>query len=104
MVEVMYFNGDGVSDILWRNTRTGANTIWKSGDRSTEQAVVRVDEQAYKVAGGGDFDGDGVSDILWRNDKTGRNTIWKSGNRSTEKAVVTVSALNYVVEIGREHV
>src|SRR3546814_1821714 len=72
MVGVGDFNGDGVSDILWRNTRTGANTIWKSGDRSTEQAVVRVDEQAYKVAGVGDFDGDGVSDILWRKDKTGQ--------------------------------
>ena len=26
------FNGDGKSDILWRNTSTGENAIWNSGD------------------------------------------------------------------------
>ena len=29
------FNGDGKSDILWRNTSTGDNAIWKSGDAAT---------------------------------------------------------------------
>src|SRR3546814_566933 len=47
------FNGDSVSDILWRNTRTGSNTIWKSGNRSTEQAVVGVTDQAWTLVGVG---------------------------------------------------
>src|SRR3546814_10508460 len=68
------FNGDSVSDILWRNTRTGSNTIWKPGNRSTEQAVVGVTDQAWTMVGVGDFNGDGVSDILWRNTRTGANT------------------------------
>ena len=29
------FNGDGKSDILWRNTSTGDNAIWNSGDAAT---------------------------------------------------------------------
>ena len=29
------FNGDGKSDIFWRNTSTGDNAIWKSGDAAT---------------------------------------------------------------------
>src|SRR3546814_9234797 len=98
------FDCDGVSDILWRNDKTGRNTIWKSGNRSTEQAVVAVSDLNYVVAGVGDFNGDGKSDILWRNIRNGRNTIWKSADRSTEQAVAFVSDLNYVVEIGRAHV
>jgi hypothetical protein len=33
------FNGDGRSGILWRNTSDGRNTIWRSGDVSTQQSV-----------------------------------------------------------------
>ena len=29
------FDGDGKSDICWRNTSTGQNYIWKSGDDAT---------------------------------------------------------------------
>ena len=95
------FNGDSVSDILWRNTRTGSNTIWKSGDRSTEQGVVGVSDQVWTIVGVGDFSGDGVSDILWRNTRTGANTIWKAGDRSTEQAVVRVDDQAYkVVGVG----
>src|SRR3546814_9832733 len=79
------FNGDGKSDILWRNIRNGRNTIWKSADRSTEQAVDFVSDLNYVVAGVGDFNGDGKSDILWRNIQTGRKNIWKSGGRDTKQ-------------------
>src|SRR3546814_7789011 len=96
------FNGDGKSDILWRNIRNGRNTIWKSADRSTEQAVAFVSDLNYVVAGVGDFNGDGKSDILWRNIRTGRNTIWKSGDRATEQAMGSVANLRW--KIGRAHV
>jgi len=86
------FDGDGKSDVFWRNTSTGANTIWKSGNRATSQTVASVTSQAWRVVGIGDFDGDGKSDLLWRNLTTGGNTIWKSGNRDTQQPVTGVTS------------
>src|SRR3546814_18587354 len=83
--------------MLWRNNRNGRNTIWKSANRSTEQAVAFVSDLNYVVAGVGDFNGDGKSDILWRNIRTGRNTIWKSGDRATEQAMGSVANLRWKI-------
>lgn len=86
------FNGDGISDILWRNFSDGRNSIWRSANLSTPQSVATVASQAWKVAGTGDFNGDGVVDILWRNASDGRNSIWRSGNSATLQAVATVAS------------
>ena len=29
------YNGDGRADILWRNSSTGANVIWRSANSAT---------------------------------------------------------------------
>jgi peptidyl-Asp metalloendopeptidase len=95
------FDGDGKSDVFWRNTSSGANTLWKSANRSTPQAVASVTSQSWKVVGIGDFDGDGKSDLLWRNTTTGANSIWKSGNRNTSQAVTGVTSQAWkVVGVG----
>ena len=91
------FDGDGKSDILWRNTATGANTIWKTGNIATAQAVATIADQAWKVMGTGDFDGDGKADILWRNATTGANTIWKSGSSGAVQAVAAIADLNWKI-------
>ena len=85
------FDGDGRADVLWRNSSTGANAIWRSASQATQQAVASVTDQRWKVSGVGDFDGDGRSDILWRNTGTGANAIWKSANRATQQAVAAVT-------------
>jgi hypothetical protein len=86
------FNGDGASDVLWRNTADGRNVIWRSADSTTPQAVSRVASQAWRVVGAGDFNGDGISDLFWRNSQDGRNTIWLSGNSATNQAVSAVAS------------
>ena len=91
------FDGDGRSDVFWRNFATGANTIWRSATYSTPQPTVGVTNFSWEVAGKGDFDGDGKADLLWRNHATGGNTIWRSGNFSTQLAVGTVSNLSWHV-------
>ena len=90
-------NNDGRSDLLWRNFSTGGNSIWLSGNRATQQAVVGVANLAWQVAGIGDFNGNSRSDIFWRNTSTGSNTIWLSANRETQQAVVGVPNLAWVV-------
>jgi len=94
------FDNDGRSDVFWRDTSSGSNTIWKSANRDTQQAVVGVASQSWKVVGIGDFDGDGHADVLWRNFSTGANSIWKSGNRNTPQTVVGVPLEWHIVGVG----
>jgi hypothetical protein len=64
------FNGDGISDILWRHDGgtlgdwlgTGTGELVPSDSNNIEVA------NYWHVAGTGDFDGDGRDDILWRGD------------------------------------
>ena len=71
-------DGDGKADILWRNTNDGRNWMWTmNGMSATKSAGINViADQAWIIAGRGDFNGDGKSDILWRNQETGRNYIY----------------------------
>ena len=64
------FNGDGRSDILWRNV-DGQMSNWLGqanggfvANNANAAAVVPV---AWQIAGTGDFNGDGRDDVLWRN-------------------------------------
>jgi subtilisin family serine protease len=70
------FNGDGKSDILWRNTSTGQVTMWLMNGTSMSTSATLATDPAWTVAGVGDFNGDGKSDILWRNTSTGQVTMW----------------------------
>ena len=91
------FDGDGKSDLLWRNTANGSEVIWKSANSATVQGVNTLGDQNWKVMALGDFDGDGKADILWRNTSSGANTIWKSGNSATSQAVSPLGNLDWKI-------
>lgn len=93
------FDGDGRSDVLWRNSSTAGNVIWKTANSSTQQHVYSLNAP-WTVVGIGDFDGDGKADILWRNLTTGANAIWKSGNATTQQTISSVATYWKVVGIG----
>ncbi len=84
------FNGDGKSDILWRNSTTGANVIWlmKGATISSSATFATVTDLNWSIAGTGDFNGNGKSDILWRNRATGENTIWFMNGAVISRAAV----------------
>ena len=65
------FNGDGHSDVLWRDD-SGTLTDWLGAanggfSANWNNSVVNV-STAWHIAGTGDFNGDGREDLLWRND------------------------------------
>jgi microcystin-dependent protein len=71
------FNGDGKSDILWRND-FGSVALWQmNGATVTSGNLTSVPDLdlSWKAAGTGDFNGDGKSDILWRN-TNGSIAVW----------------------------
>jgi photosystem II stability/assembly factor-like uncharacterized protein len=105
------FDGNGKTDILWRNGSTGENYIYlMDGFTIVGEGYIRtVPDQNWQVAGIGDFgssnpldtsDNDGRSDILWRHAVSGENYVYMMNGlevASTEGFVRTVADPNWQV-------
>jgi hypothetical protein len=78
------FNGDGTSDVLWRNPSTGQVDQWQmQGGRWSKSIDLGATKPAnWQLAGVGDFDGDGTSDVVWRDISNSQVDQWhmKNGN------------------------
>lgn len=87
------FNGDGRTDLLWRNTATGDVTEWLlSGSTVLSMPYVwSAVPIEWQIAGVADFNVDGKSDLLWRNVRTGDVTEWLM-NGSTVLSMPSVQA------------
>lgn len=82
------FDGNGKSDILWRNV-SGQTAIWQDGTQvNTWPGTL---DNNWKIRGVGDFGSNGKSDILWRCEpqapatscgqaSTGTVAIWRDAN------------------------
>jgi len=81
------FNGDFFSDMLWRNSSTGAVEMWlMKGGTILSSAGLGTIVTAWSIVGQRDFNGDGMSDILWQNTSTGAGKIWlMNGTQATSK-------------------
>jgi len=73
------FDGDRVTDVVFRNTISGEVQVWlMNGANVNERSgpLAPVSDLNWQIAGAGDLDGDGKDDIVWRNQATGENTLW----------------------------
>jgi len=88
------FNGDGKSEVLWRNAATGENAIWQLDGLAfaAGSLITGVDDPNWRIAGSGDFDADGKTDIFWRNISSGDNAVWLM-NGNTVKASALLPAV-----------
>jgi hypothetical protein len=72
------FNGDGRSDVLWRDA-SGTLSEWLGQSNGSfawnSKAAFQIGTD-WQLAGTGDFNGDGIDDLLWRNSGTGQATEW----------------------------
>ena len=95
-------NAGATSDLLWRNTSTGAVSVWfmnsltKTGGATNITSLV-----GWQAQGCGDLDGDGDADILWRDSGTNLFYVWLMNGQTvmTNSPVLNSSALaaNFVV-------
>jgi len=71
------FNGDGVIDILWRDSNSGTVAIWFLTSSMTVQSAASLGAVSsnWNIVQTGDYNGDGKSDILWK-DSSGNVAVW----------------------------
>jgi hypothetical protein len=86
------FNGDGKSDILWRNASTGEVDMWLMNGLASTASVPLLAAPSWVVAGVGDYNGDGKSDILWRNTTTGQVDEWQMNGASQTGSVTLLTS------------
>jgi uncharacterized repeat protein (TIGR03803 family) len=93
------FNGDGKSDILWRQSTTGQVGIWlMDGFVPFDSRPISAENPNWRVVGIADFDGDGRADILWHQPTTGENSIWlMNGLTMTDGHAIPATAPSWMV-------
>jgi Bacterial pre-peptidase C-terminal domain len=68
------FDGDGKSDILFRQTAANSVVLWKMDGATVNLAASKnytAFDPAFEIFGTGDFDNNGIRDILFRNATSG---------------------------------
>lgn len=69
------FNGDGKSDIAWRDSSGNAAVWLMNGAQVSQSLGVGNVSTAWSIVGTGDFDADGKGDVLWQ-DTNGNVAVW----------------------------
>jgi hypothetical protein len=81
------FNGDGKSDILWRDT-SGNVAMWLMNGGAVSSGVsVATVPTTWSIVGQRDFNGDGKADILWRN-TSGDVVVWLMNGGAVSSSVL----------------
>src|SRR5204863_382919 len=72
------FDGDGKTDLLFRNTTTGDVAAWLMNGLTVKQGGVVYPglSSAWQISGVGDLDADGKADLVFRNSSTGDVSGW----------------------------
>jgi FG-GAP-like repeat/FG-GAP repeat len=87
------FNGDGKSDILWKDSN-GDYAVWQLNGTTAlnpSNTYVASVPAPWSVIRVGDFNGDGKSDLLW-SDRNGNYAIWEmSGTQVLNPATTFVA-------------
>lgn len=98
--DVADFNNDLKSDIVWRNTLTGANVLWQMNNLQVAAStnLPTVLDRNWRIAGmddlqgttkRDDFNNDGRADIVWRN-ANGSGVIWLMSSATAVGSVVSI--------------
>ncbi len=70
-------NGDGKTDIVWRNVKTGEVAVWfMNGGIIGSSGFLGGVPADWQIDGVGDMNDDQMADIVWRNSKTGAVAVW----------------------------
>jgi hypothetical protein len=92
------FNGDGFSDLAWRNTGGNAALWLMDAVAVLQSTALGAVPTMWSIAGTADFNGDRMSDILW-NDANGDISIWfMNGTTVASAAAVATVTSNWTLD------
>ncbi|MBF0316599.1 MAG: DUF1566 domain-containing protein [Nitrospirae bacterium] len=96
------FNGDGVSDILWRSSSTNQVAVWFMDTASGKYATTSsygIAPASWTIKAIADVSGDGKADIIFQNSTTGELAVWiaSSDGMSTTPSAITLSGAAVVL-------
>ncbi|MBF0608747.1 MAG: DUF1566 domain-containing protein [Candidatus Magnetobacterium sp. LHC-1] len=76
------FDGDGKSDVLWKNFNTGDVAMWLMDGvtRKSNALAASAVPGNWVIRAAEDFNSDGRSDIMWQNTDTGGIYVWLMEN------------------------
>jgi len=85
-------NGDGKTDLIFRNT-AGSTAAWLMNGTAVTSSAILSSDPTWLVTRVADFSGDGKEDLLWRNTVVGQTAIWiQNGLGPTSSAVILADA------------
>ncbi len=88
------FNGDGKTDLVWRNRAAGANGVWMmDGTKFVSAIALEAVAADWDIVGMADFSKDGQTDILWRNNVNGALGYWVMDG-TTYRSSVSLTAVS----------
>ena len=91
------FNGDGKSDILWRDGAGDVGMWLMNGAQILQGAAFSAVATNWSIVGQRDFNGDGKSDILWR-DTVGDVAMWlMNGTQIVQGGSFSAVPLNWSI-------
>lgn len=91
------FNGDGKSDVLWRNTAGDVGVWLMNGTQIVQGSAFNAVPLNWSIVGQRDFNGDGNADILWR-DTVGDVGFWlMNGTQIIQGGTFNAVPLNWSV-------
>jgi hypothetical protein len=90
-------NGDGKTDLLWRNSSTGASAAWLMNGTATLSSAITYPNAGYSVTHTGDLSGDGKTDLLWRS-SAGATVAWLMNGTTYSSYATLLTDPNWVVQ------
>jgi len=85
------FDGNGRSDLIWRNETTGQTAIWLMNGTAFSAGATVMNNAAWRPVLLADFNGDRRTDIVWRNDTTGQSSVWLMNGTSLTSGATLVT-------------
>ena len=99
------FNGDGVSDLVWRDPVGGATILALMQSWGVPISMTPLGgNTTLRIEASGDYDGDGRDDLIWRNALTGVDSMWlMNGSKVTSSKAIGGSTSLRLVATGPDY-
>lgn len=91
-------DGDLIADLVWRNTLTGKNQMWRlDGVRLLKKInLPTVADTSWQIIAQADVDGDGKTDLVWQHMESGAIYVWlMDGARRSSYGSLGTTTLNW---------